>query len=101
MYGRPGIDEFLHLAQSNNLFIDINEGIEDSFALSDYTALANKLMNSSADVVFCLLLNMLLVLRRNLKLVHLWCFKNAESCGLRVMVEKLFQNIFCYKSDIV
>ena len=51
LYGRPGIDEFHRLAQSNGLCIDINEGIEDSYSLSNYTALANKLMNSSANVV--------------------------------------------------
>ena len=51
LYGRPGIDEFHRLAQSNGLCIDINEGIEDSFTIFNYTALANKLVNSSANVV--------------------------------------------------
>ena len=51
LYGRPGIDEFHRLAQTNGLCIDIKEGIEDSYTLSNYTALANKLINSSANVV--------------------------------------------------
>ena len=50
-YGQPGIDEFHRLAKIEKICIDVNEGIDDSFATANYTELANKLFNSSANVV--------------------------------------------------
>ena len=50
-YGQPGIDEFHLLAKQEKICIDVNEGIDDSFVTSNYTKLANKLINSSANVV--------------------------------------------------
>ena len=48
LYGQPGINEFHNLAIVENVCIDLNIGIEDT---SDYVLLANKLLNSSADIV--------------------------------------------------
>ena len=50
-YGQPGIDEFHRLAKIEKICIDVNEGIDDSFVTANYTDLANKLINSSANVV--------------------------------------------------
>ena len=51
LYGQPGITEFHRLARREKICIDVNEGIDDSFVTANYTELANKLFNSSANVV--------------------------------------------------
>ena len=51
MYGQPGITEFHRLARKGKICIDINEGIDENFVTANYTVLANKLFNSSANVV--------------------------------------------------
>ena len=51
LYGQPGITEFHRLARKEKICIDVNEGIDDSFVTANYTVLANKLFNSSANVV--------------------------------------------------
>ena len=48
LYGQPGINEFHKLAKVKGLCIDLNIGIEDA---SDYVLLANKLLNSTANIV--------------------------------------------------
>ena len=48
LYGQPGINEFHNLAKAKAVCIDLNIGIDDT---SNYTLLANKLLNSSANVV--------------------------------------------------
>ena len=48
LYGQPGINEFHNLAKAKGVCIDFNMGIEDT---SDYTLLANELLNSTAKVV--------------------------------------------------
>ena len=50
-YGQPGIDEFHRLAKIEKICIDVNEGIDENFVTANYTELANKLFNSSANVV--------------------------------------------------
>ena len=47
LYGRPGINEFHLLAEANGVCIDFDE----NFIKSNYTVLANKLMNCTANVV--------------------------------------------------
>ena len=51
LYGRPGINEFQLLAEANGVCIDFNNGIEENYVKSNYTVLANKLMNTTAKVV--------------------------------------------------
>ena len=51
LYGRPGINEFRLLAEANGVCIDFNRGIEENYIKSNYTILANKLLNSTANVV--------------------------------------------------
>ena len=51
LYGRPGINEFHLLAEANGICIDFDKGIEDNFIKSNYTVLAKKLINSTANVV--------------------------------------------------
>ena len=51
LYGQPGITEFHRLARKQKICIDVNEGIDDSFVTANYTIIANKLFNSSANVV--------------------------------------------------
>ena len=51
LYGQPGITEFHRLARKEKICIDVNEGIDDSFVTANYTIIANKLFNSSANVV--------------------------------------------------
>ena len=51
LYGQPGITEFHRLARKENICIDLNEGINENFVTANYTVLANKLFNSSANVV--------------------------------------------------
>ena len=50
-YGEPGIDEFRKLAAKNDICININEGIDLDFNITDFQRLANQLLNSSANVV--------------------------------------------------
>ena len=51
LYGLPGINEFRLLAEANGVCIDFNKGIEENYIKSNYTFLANKLMNTTAKVV--------------------------------------------------
>ena len=51
LYGQPGITEFHRLARKEKICIDVNEGIDENFVTANYTVLANKLFNSSANVV--------------------------------------------------
>ena len=51
LYGRSGINEFHLLAEANGVCIDFDRGIEENYIKSNYTVLANKLMNSTANVV--------------------------------------------------
>ena len=51
VYGQPGIAEFHHLAKIENICIDLNEGIDENFVTANYTEIAKKLFNSSANVV--------------------------------------------------
>ena len=50
-YRLPGIDEFDCLAKMEKICINVNEGTDDSFVTANYTDLANKLFNSSGNVV--------------------------------------------------
>ena len=50
-YGELGIDEFRTLAQSSGMCIDVDQGIDVDFKEDDYRTLAEKLLNSTAEVV--------------------------------------------------
>ena len=51
LYSRPSINEFHLLAEANSVCIDLDKVTEDNFIKSNYTVMANKLMNSTANVV--------------------------------------------------
>ena len=51
LYGQRGIEEVKKFAAAKSICIDFDAIITDQFTLSDYTDLALKLLNSSADVV--------------------------------------------------
>ena len=50
-YGEPGINELLNLAADKGICIDLDEGIDDDFTRSDYVSLANRIFNSTANVI--------------------------------------------------
>ena len=50
-YGQPGIDEVHALAAKHGICIDLAEGIDDDFTDFDYQTLADKVINSQANVV--------------------------------------------------
>ena len=50
-YGEPGIIAFQTLAKRNGICIDIDEGIEDDYTEAQFAALAQRLIDSQANVV--------------------------------------------------
>ena len=50
-YGQSGINDLHELAAKYNICIDLNEGIEETFNETDYQRLAQKLSQSTANVV--------------------------------------------------
>ena len=51
LFGTPVIEYFNRLAKDNRICIDLDEGIDDSFQTAEYNILAQKLNNSTANVV--------------------------------------------------
>ncbi len=51
LYGEPGIDNFRKLAAETGICIDLDEGIDDDFTELQYISLANKVLNSTANVI--------------------------------------------------
>ena len=50
-YGEPGIDELHALAEKSGICIDLNEGIDSSFSDEQFNELAQKVVQSEANVI--------------------------------------------------
>ena len=50
-YGEPGIDELQALAEKSGICIDLNEGIDSSFSDEQFIELAEKVVQSEANII--------------------------------------------------